>query len=299
MKFPYFHPKPDESYQYMRFPLLNGVLLTLATSLLVIGCRTAPKARPFSSIKEVTISAHRGGPLPGYPENAFETLIHTASKVDGIMLEIDVQPTLDSVLILMHDKTLDRTTTLQGLVKDHTLDEIEKGFLLDGDGQQTLFKVPTLEAVFKWLQKENAFLSLDVKDKTIFPQLITLIRKYDLIDKTEVITYTLHNAELVHRYDAQVNLSVSLGSITVLEKLLLTQINCNKVAAFTGLSLKDPQFYEKLRKQGMVVTLGTIGNLDNRAKARGIQLYKDCKQLGVDRIATDNYQAVFQALAEK
>ena len=262
-------------------------------------CRTAVATSVAPDIKKVTISAHRGGPLPGYPENALETLKHTVRQVEGIMMEIDVQPTLDSVLILMHDKTLDRTTTLQGLVKDHTLDEIAKGFLVDGNGQQTLFKVPTLEAVFKWVQKENAFLSLDVKDKTIFPQLIALIRKYDLIDKTEVITYTLPNAELVHQYDADINLSVSLGSSKVLEKLLQTRINCNKIAAFTGLSLKDSQYYQKLRKQGMVVTLGTIGNLDNRAKARGVQLYKDWKQLGVDRIATDNYQAVYQALTEK
>lgn len=275
---------------------ITWVLLGICIS--IHSCRNVSSNADAPEIRAVTISAHRGGPVPGYPENALETLEHTASEVDGIMLEIDVQPTLDGHLILMHDKTLDRTTTLKGLVKDYRWDEIKKGFLVDTNGQKTSFKVPTLEAVFKWIQKENAFLSLDVKDKTIFPQLIDLIRAYGLIAKTEVITYTLPNAELVHQYDADVNLSVSLGSEKVLDKLLQTQINCNKVAAFTGLSLKDPEFYQKLRDRGIVVTLGTIGNLDARANARGMQLYKDWKQLGVDRIATDNHHAVNRALME-
>ena len=283
----------------MKFSKTHVLCVLVGTSFLIQSYRTAAGSAITSDIRAVTISAHRGGPVPGYPENALETLKHTASEVDGIMLEIDVQPTLDGHLILMHDKTLDRTTTLQGLVKNYRLDEIKKGFLVDTNGQRTSYRVPTLKAVFKWVQKENAFLSLDVKDKTIFPQLIELIRTYDLLDKIEIITYTLPNAELVHQYDAGVNLSVSLGSDIVLEKLLQTKINCNKVAAFTGLRLKDPKFYQKLRERGMVVTLGTIGNLDARAKARGIQLYKDWKQLGVDRIATDCYDAVYQALLKK
>ncbi len=61
------------------------------------------------------------------------------------MIEIDLKETSDNELILMHDHTLDRTTTGKGYVKDYTLDEIKKLYLKDGAGHKTLFKVPTLK----------------------------------------------------------------------------------------------------------------------------------------------------------
>lgn len=284
----------------IRKATVYGIFLLLLTiSLLSFGCKSQSKTTSNTNIRTVTISAHRGGPLEGYPENALETLQNTSNMVDGIMMEIDVLPTRDSVLVLMHDKTLDRTSTLKGYVKDYTLEEIKKGFLVDGNQEKTKFRVPTLRTVFEWLKAKNAFLSIDVKDKTTFRQVIDLIREYKVLDKTEVITYSLRDAESVHQYDSEINLSVSLGSSTVFEKLLGSDINISKVSAFTGLALKDTLFYQKLKQKGIVVTLGTIGNLDNRAKARGYQLFNEWTKLGIDRFATDNYIPVHKALILK
>ncbi|MEM1340541.1 MAG: glycerophosphodiester phosphodiesterase family protein [Bacteroidota bacterium] len=280
----------------MKWKINSIVLLFAATTLFVLGCRSGKEIETHSNIKFVTISAHRGGPLEGFPENALETLKNTSKTVDGIMMEIDVLPTLDSVLVLMHDKRLDRTTNLTGYLKDHTLADVKKGVLIDKHSTLTNFKVPTLQEVFDWVKTENAFLSLDVKDKTTFCQVVDLIREYKILNKVEIITYSLQDAEQVHDYDSEINLSVSVGSLKVLEKLLASKVNISRVAAFTGLSIKDRLFYQKLRKNGIVVTLGTIGNLDNRAKVRGFQLYSDWSKLGIDRFATDNYTKVHQAL---
>ena len=68
-------------------------------------------------------AAHRGGPSPGYAENAVETFAHVASEIPAL-LEIDIARTKDGQLVLMHDDELDRTTTGSGLVRDRTLAEI-------------------------------------------------------------------------------------------------------------------------------------------------------------------------------
>ncbi len=73
--------------------------------------------------------AHRGFSSQ-YPEN---TLLSLQKAIDlGVgLLELDLQLTLDGHLIVLHDKTVDRTTDGSGQAVDLTLDEIKK---LDAGG---------------------------------------------------------------------------------------------------------------------------------------------------------------------
>ena len=67
---------------------------------------------------------HRGGPTRDYPENAIETLERTL-KAGTRAMEIDIAKTKDGKLVLMHDDDLERTSTGEDLVADHTLAEIQ------------------------------------------------------------------------------------------------------------------------------------------------------------------------------
>ena len=63
------------------------------------------------------------------------------------MVEIDLKKTKDGHLVLMHDKTIDRTTTGKGKPEDYTLAELREFFLKGGHGQKTRHKIPTFEEV--------------------------------------------------------------------------------------------------------------------------------------------------------
>ena len=77
------------------------------------------------------VSVHRGGgEMAGYPENCLESFQNISSKMPCI-IECDVEVTKDSVLVLMHDKTLDRTSTGSGLVVSHNFSEIKEYYLED------------------------------------------------------------------------------------------------------------------------------------------------------------------------
>ena len=52
------------------------------------------------------MSAHRGGPYPGYPENAIETFEYIASQIPTV-IECDIAMTKDSVLKGSTSKTGD------------------------------------------------------------------------------------------------------------------------------------------------------------------------------------------------
>lgn len=58
----------------------------------------------------IIVSGHRGGYEEGYSENCIEGLENVLKQMPAFF-EIDPRLTKDSVIVLMHDATLDRTTT--------------------------------------------------------------------------------------------------------------------------------------------------------------------------------------------
>ena len=118
----------------------------------------------FQSQENVLISGHRGGNIQGYPENCPETFDKILESIPTVY-EIDPRMTKDSVIVLMHDKSLDRTTTGKGLVRDYTYEELQQFFLKDRWGNVTEFKIPKVEDVVEW-SKGNVILNFDIKDVT-------------------------------------------------------------------------------------------------------------------------------------
>jgi glycerophosphoryl diester phosphodiesterase len=95
----------------------------------------------------VMVVAHRGDQF-GAPENSLAGFENCARwGVD--ILEIDLRRTSDGHWVVIHDRTLERTTTGQGPVDSHTLEEIQRLRLRDRDGRPTEHRVPTLAEVLE------------------------------------------------------------------------------------------------------------------------------------------------------
>lgn len=93
------------------------------------------------------------------PENSIAAIKKAIEK--GVnMVEIDLALTKDNILILMHDQTIDRTTTGKGKPSDYTIAEIKSMYLRDGLGSPTEMKVPTLEEVLD-ITNGKVFINLD------------------------------------------------------------------------------------------------------------------------------------------
>ena len=72
--------------------------------------------------------------MPGYPENCVESCEKTLSMMPTFF-EVDFSFTKDSVMVLMHDLTVDRTTNGKGKVEDYTFEEIPEIHSGVGQGQ--------------------------------------------------------------------------------------------------------------------------------------------------------------------
>ena len=85
--------------------------------------------------KYVVVACHRGD-WRNYPENSIPA-IESIIRMGADIMELDLKLTKDSVLVLSHDKTIDRCTTGKGLVSDYTLDELKKFRLKRAHGVAT------------------------------------------------------------------------------------------------------------------------------------------------------------------
>src|ERR1700704_576148 len=79
---------------------------------------------PFFASSRPLVFAHRGGSALA-PENTIEAFDNgLALGADG--LELDVHLSRDGAVVVHHDRTLDRTTTLRGPIADRTADELRR-----------------------------------------------------------------------------------------------------------------------------------------------------------------------------
>ena len=90
-------------------------------------------------------AAHRGGALL-WPENSL-LAFRSATAMGADYLELDVHLTRDDEVVVIHDPTLDRTTTGAGPVRDRTLAELAPLRLRDRTGALTDEQIPTLDQV--------------------------------------------------------------------------------------------------------------------------------------------------------
>lgn len=128
--------------------------------------------------KTVLVASHRGD-WRNACENSLEA-IKNAIQMGVDIIEVDLARTKDGVLILMHDSTLDRTTTGTGKIEDHTLSEIKSLRLRNGCHIKTIYKIPTLEEAL-WVAKGKVMLNLD-KAFDYYDQVYALLEKTGTAD---------------------------------------------------------------------------------------------------------------------
>lgn len=232
------------------------------------------------------ISAHRGGPMPGFPENAIETF-ENATTHQPVIIEFDVALSKDSLLVVMHDDKLDRTTTGTGPIGSYTYAELQKLTLKDNDGKVTSFKIPTLEEVLTW-GKNKVLFTVDIKRGVPYSKVVAAVRKTKSENNAIIITYNANQAAEVHQLAPDLMISASARSIADVERLNQMGVPNERIVAFVGTAAPDKVVYEYLHSKGITCILGTMGNLDRSAVANATQnVYGQLLANGADIISTD------------
>jgi glycerophosphoryl diester phosphodiesterase len=136
--------------------------------------RRIPSDEPMAAI------AHRGAPATGgSPEGTIEAF-RAALDAGADWLELDVRSTIDGVLVVMHDETVDRTTDGTGPVAALTLGQVRA---LDAGGGS---RIPTVAEVVELARSAGKPVLPEIKDGAAHPdvagQLVDLLRDAGYLD---------------------------------------------------------------------------------------------------------------------
>ena len=125
--------------------------------------------------------AHGGGLLirPAHTIVAYDQALEDGTD----MLELDIHETMDEVIVVMHDATLDRTTDCTGEIKAMTFAEIREcdaGYHFDPDGDESYpyrdmnLRVPSLEEVLERYPDTAVNIEIKQKDPSLVDNLVEI-----------------------------------------------------------------------------------------------------------------------------
>lgn len=234
------------------------------------------------------ISGHRGGIVPGFPENSIAAFENTL-RFTPAFFEVDPRLTKDSIVVLMHDVNLDRTTTGSGKVGDYTWNELKKLKLKDLEGNVTEYHIPTLEEAIEW-SRGKTILNLDKKD---VPMVMTATKIKEQKAEAFVIV-TVHNAQEAKFYFSEnqnIMFSAFIKTMEDLEKYDREGIPSSNIAvAYVGPEVKyeNEKLYRILHERGIKYMISTASTYDKKEEkeVRRNAYLKFIKE-GVDVIESD------------
>lgn len=225
------------------------------------------------------ITGHRGGMVKGFPENSIATFENTLKHTPAFF-EIDPRLTKDSVMVLMHDATLDRTTTGQGKLSDYTYEELKKFRLKDAEGNITDFTIPTLSEVIEWARGKTV-LNLDHKDVPL-AMTAALIKKHKA---DAFVMLTVHSAAEMTYYLTQNKnhtFSAFVRNRKEYEDYEKAGVPFTQMIAYIGPHVKpeNKELYALLNKKGTMCMISAASSYDKlktaeERKAAYIAIAKD------------------------
>lgn len=139
-------------------------ILTLITPLLMVRQSNLPEL-PTGNDDGFIVIAHRGASAYA-PENT-HSAFKMAIDMQAEMMELDVSITKDGVPVVIHDVTVDRTTSAKGEVGDFTLAELKK--LETGAWFGEEFRgepFPTLEEALEYT-KDRIAVNIEIKTEAV------------------------------------------------------------------------------------------------------------------------------------
>jgi glycerophosphoryl diester phosphodiesterase len=249
----------------------------------------------YSGDNRPIISGHRGGMMKGYPENSIGVFENTLRYTPAIY-EVDPRLTKDSVVVLLHDETLERTTTGTGKVSDYTYEALKQLKLKDIENNITAHRIPTLVEALEW-SRGKTVLNLDKKDVPL-----AIIAKILRQCGNEAVLVSVSNPKEARFYyddNPERMMTAYINSKAVFEAYEKAGIPWKNIVAYIGPLNKSENrtLYQLLHDEGVMCMISAASSYDRlREPGRRAANYRDAFSKGADILETDYPIAVAEAI---
>ena len=305
------------------------LLLTLLVLLVPATAATAADEVPWTE-RRVLNMTHQGGENE-HPSGTMYALRESLA-LGADMLELDVQPTRDGTLMVLHDQSVERTTGVDRSVYDMTVEEVQaldaaRNFVpgrgtvrgLDaaeyplrgvrtGETAPPLgytaddFRIPTLEEVLAAFP--DVPINIEIKgrgdaDRDTFlrnaDHLVALLRR---VDHPPLIVVSF-NQDAVDRFHAQLPEIAVAPGITGTAAFLATGLVPSGTRAlqvppsFSGLTIMTPEFVARAHAVGQAVHVWFSGQEESE------RVYHRMLDVGADALMPAKPRALEKVLCER
>ncbi len=293
-------------------------LLAMAgTAAVTGGCLEATAKRDhLATGDDILVIAHRGSPLL-WPENTL-TSITNSIETGADMVEFDFDVTADGELVVIHDRTVDRTTEVEGDVDvaDLTLAEVQEldaGYNFPPEqppgyasaevnhayvppDEETPYRnqgifMPSVREVFEAVPKEFPLLIEPKRERPDPAQIASLIREYDREESTLVGAF---ESPILEAIRDEISLETGLGASEVRHFLLTQRVNERRYEPpgeflFAPHNIVSESIVDRAHRNGLSVLPWTVNDPDEMRRLI---------EAGVDGILTDDHLLLTEVLAE-
>ncbi|HEX5415232.1 MAG TPA: glycerophosphodiester phosphodiesterase family protein, partial [Chloroflexota bacterium] len=200
------------------------------------------------------VIGHRGA--AGHaPENTLAALaLGHALGADAV--EIDVHLSADGVPVVIHDKTVDRTTNGSGAVAALELATLKSLDASAGQANYAGVKLPTLEEVLRWA-RGLARLAIELKspaESELVDKTLALVREFGLLDQVFFISFDHAGLKLVREACPE----AVIGALySAAEDPVAVAMTCGANAVCPRWSSVTRQQVEAAHRAGLAVSVWT------------------------------------------
>ena len=230
------------------------------------------RRHPFFASPRPLVFAHRGGSALA-PENTIAAFDNgVALGADG--LELDVHLSRDGVVVVHHDRTLERTTTLHGPIAARTAEELRRA------------DVPALADVLARYRDPRIIIEMKVNSAELAAATIDVVRQADAVDRVCLGSFGLRVLRAARAIEPAIATSGSREDV----RWALYRSWCRwpvSRVAYAGYQIPEwagrtrvvsPRFVEYAHDAGLGVQVWTV---DTEEDARRLLAW------GVDALITD------------
>ncbi|MCF6222463.1 MAG: glycerophosphodiester phosphodiesterase family protein [Flavobacteriaceae bacterium] len=246
-----------------------------------------------ASSQTILVAAHRGAHMGNFENSIASTKKSIALGVD--IIEVDVRTTKDGHIILMHDSSIDRTTTGKGKVKDLTLATIRTYKLKAPYGRISNETIPTFEEFLKVI-KGRIMVDIDMKTDNV-KGIVEVVQKTGTEKDVFYFDNDYDQLDLIKKMDA---------SAQIMPRAYSFEMADSAIAKYNPPVVHiDPSFYTKklanmLKENKARVWINALGQTDSYIRyGHGEEVLEKLLKNGVNIIQTDEPEMLLELLRHK
>ena len=197
-------------------------------------------------------------------------------------LELDIHMTKDGRIVVIHDGTLDRTTSMKGKVLDHTYEELKKADAGKGES------IPLLSDVLALIKDKDIIIDIELKEPGLVEPLLEKVVPTDMLTKISIISFWHRELVKVKKFSYIIKTGALMVNNPVYAKTIFHDTLADYISIVHDMADKslvdDTHMYKK--------KIYVWGKIDDKQKIDRLV------GLGVDGIASDFPDLVINRLKE-